>query len=102
MPISNEYANLLLDFYEVLLTDKARDVLSLYYREDLSLSEIAEELEISRSAVSDQINRSVKSLQEYENKMGLLDKYRKRLAIYQQYEEKEEFSELIQKLKEME
>ena len=47
------YVNLLKDFYETLLTDKQNEVLELYYGEDLSLSEIAEDLQISKAAVND-------------------------------------------------
>ena len=45
----NEYINQLLDWYDKLLTDRQLDVMKLYYREDLSLTEIAENLKISRS-----------------------------------------------------
>lgn len=41
----NEY----LDWYESLLTDKQKDVMNMYYREDFSLSEIAENLDISEA-----------------------------------------------------
>ncbi len=43
-----EKMNSLLDAYEPLLTDKQQEVLDLYYKEDFSLSEIAENLKISR------------------------------------------------------
>ena len=42
----------------MLLTDKQREIMSLYYKEDFSLSEIAEELSVSRAAVNDHIKRS--------------------------------------------
>ena len=45
--------NLLMDCYMDLLTDKQQDYLTLYYAEDLSLSEIAEDLNVSRNAVYD-------------------------------------------------
>lgn len=58
----NEY----LDWYETLLTDKQKEVMNMYYREDFSLAEIAENLDISRSAVSDLIKRVSKTLEDYE------------------------------------
>ena len=53
-----ERMNALLDAYEQLLTEKQREILNLYYKEDLSFSEIAENLHISRAAVNDHIKRS--------------------------------------------
>lgn len=43
--------NLLIDVYGNLMTEKQQRYLSMYYEEDLSLSEIAEILEVSRNAV---------------------------------------------------
>ena len=54
----------------------------LYYQEDFSLSEIAETLAISRSAVSDHMKRSSLILQEYEKKLHLVQNYETRIKIY--------------------
>ena len=56
---------MLLDFYGELLTDKQRECFDLHFNEDLSLSEIAEQLSISRQAVWDNIRRAELSLSEY-------------------------------------
>lgn len=64
------------DLYGPLLTDKQAQVLAWYYEQDLSLSEIAEQLEISKQAVYDLLRRSEKALAEYENRLGLLDRFR--------------------------
>lgn len=100
MTVSKEEGNALLDFYEELLTDKQKDVLNLYFKEDLSLSEIAEDLAISKSAVSDLLNRSIHQLQNYEAKLSLVENYRNRLKIYHRLEQMEnpEVTELVQKL----
>lgn len=75
--------NDLMDAYEALLTGKQCAIMKLYYQEDFSLSEIAENFEISRSAVSDTIKRSEHVLQEYEKKLGLVQKFKKRNQLYQ-------------------
>lgn len=67
--------SMLLDFYKQLLTDKQTDALDLYYNQDLSLSEIAEHLGITRQGVRDNIKRGEKQLWEYENELGLAKKY---------------------------
>ena len=61
----------LLDIYGELLTDKQRDMLELYYNDDLSLAEIAEHYEISRQGVHDSIKRGEETLNEYERVLGL-------------------------------
>ena len=61
----------LLDIYGELLTDKQRDMLELYYNDDLSLAEIAEHYEISRQGVHDSIRRGEEALEEYERVLGL-------------------------------
>ena len=73
--------SLLFDFYGSLLTEKRQEVMSLYYEEDMSLSEISEELGISRPAVHDSLKSSEKKLAEYEKKLGLVEKYRKRSLL---------------------
>lgn len=64
----------LLDCYGELLTDKQRDAIDLYYNEDLSLAEIAQDLSISRQGVRDSIKRGEEALTTFENEIGLLKK----------------------------
>jgi len=68
------YAVLLYDIYGGLLTAKQQNVFEWYYQDDYSLGEIAEELGISRQGVHDNIKRSVKLLEEYEEKLHLAEK----------------------------
>lgn len=72
------YITLLLDFYGELLTEKQRAVMASYYFDDYSLNEIAEEHLITRQAVQDMIKRTEKLLNQYEEKLMLVDKYLKR------------------------
>ena len=58
--ISKLDANDLLDVYGELLTERQREILSLYYEEDFSYTEISEELEISRAAAMDSVHRATK------------------------------------------
>lgn len=66
----------LIDFYGALLTDKQRQCFEMYLFEDLSYSEIAEEMHISRQAVYDIIHRSKQTLTGYEAKLGLIGRYK--------------------------
>ncbi|MFW5981959.1 MAG: YlxM family DNA-binding protein [Halanaerobiaceae bacterium] len=66
---------ILFDFYGQLLTEKQQNAIELYYFHDLSLSEIAERLEISRQGVYDHLHRGEEILKDYENRLGLLAKY---------------------------
>jgi len=67
--------SILYDYYGELLTPKQRDVVNLYYNEDYSLGEISEDLGISRQAVYDTLKRSVKILQDYELKLGFIERF---------------------------
>ncbi len=67
--------SLLYDFYGSLLTDRQREVTELYYGENLSLSEIAAEFSISRQGVYDALKNAEKALHEYEQKLGLVEKF---------------------------
>ncbi|MDQ0217107.1 putative DNA-binding protein [Peribacillus cavernae] len=70
--------NYLYDFYQSLLTEKQKSYMSLYYLDDYSLGEIAEEYEISRQAVYDNIKRTEAMLEEYEAKLFLFQKFQER------------------------
>ena len=67
--------SLLLDFYGQLLTERQYEILDLHYNNDYTLSEIAEQLNISRQGVYDNEKRGRALLNEYENKLGLLSKF---------------------------
>ena len=75
------YYNELFDLYGELLTDNERDNFLEYYQEDLSLSEIAENKNISRSAVSKTINTVIDKLNNYENKLHMYQKKIKLMEI---------------------
>ena len=66
----------LLDFYGEVLNDRKRGVLELYYNEDYSLSEIADEIGISRQGVRDIIKKSEDELLFLEEKLGLYQKFK--------------------------
>lgn len=66
---------LLYDFYGELLTQHQREVYEDFVNNDLSLGEIAQEQGISRQGVHDIIKRCDKILQEYENKLHLMNKF---------------------------
>lgn len=65
----------LLDFYGDMLTEKQRDVIDLYYNQDLSLSEIAEHEGITRQGVRDSIKRGEVYLFELEDKLKVFENY---------------------------
>ena len=67
--------SLLYDFYGSLLTDRQREVMELYFGENLSLSEIAAEFSISTQGVHDSLKNAGRALHEYEQKLGLVDKF---------------------------
>lgn len=66
---------LLYDFYGEILTDRQREFYDLYYNEDLSLSEIAENYGISRQGVRDVIVRAEAALIELEDKTGIIRRF---------------------------
>jgi len=100
--------NFLFDFYQSLLTDKQRSYMHLYYLDDHSLGEIADEYEISRQAVYDNIRRTDAMLEEYEDKLRLLEKFQQRKVVMEQLQQviqtnpvnQEVALELIEQLKE--
>ncbi|GFI61297.1 hypothetical protein IMSAG049_00454 [Clostridiales bacterium] len=96
---------LLYDFYGELLTDKQKEVYELFYQNDMSLSEIAEELEISRQAVRDQLKRTEKILLDYEEKLVLVERFMnnrssacKIRSLIEQLKKENDFSECSQNI----
>ncbi len=66
---------LLYDFYGELLTEHQKEAYEAYVQENLSLSEIAKEKDISRQAVHDMIKRSGQQLEMYESKLHLVKRF---------------------------
>lgn len=93
-----EAINELYDFYKELLTEKQRNYFEMYYFYDNSLGEIAQENNLSRNAIYDNIKKTCKILTDYESKLHLLEKSNKRLEIINKLEEKYNDS-LIEELK---
>ena len=69
--------SLLLDFYGDILSERRRELMEMYYNEDLSLSEIAEIAGISRQGVRDSVKKSERELEELEETLGLLERFNK-------------------------
>lgn len=67
--------SMLFDIYGGLLTDKKKRVMEMYHEDDMSLSEIAEELEVSKAAVHDSLRSAERLLCSYEDKLGILADY---------------------------
>jgi len=77
----------LMDFYGDILTQKQRDVMEMYYDQDLSLGEIAENTGITRQGVLDSIHRGEAQMQEMEKKLQLYARYQETAAAIKQVEE---------------
>ncbi len=67
--------SLLYDFYGELLTDHRKEIYEQFILEDLSLSEIAQSAGISRQGVHDLIKRCNRTLEEYEEKLHLVERF---------------------------
>lgn len=75
---------MLYDVYGNLLTPKQKDYWELYFEQDLSLGEIAEELGVTRQAVNDNLKRTEQLLLHYELQLGVLKQFQQRQAVLQQ------------------
>ena len=67
----------LYEMYGALLTEKQQQCLSLYFCEDYSLAEIAEEMKVSRQAIHDLLKRVEQTLERYESMLGFLQRVEK-------------------------
>lgn len=95
-----ELMNNLLDLYGGLLTENQLNVMELYYMNDLSLSEIAEELNVTRSAVHDTLKKASVMLEMYESKLGLLAKEKEKMLLLEKIDTLsiEEIKNIVEKL----
>ena len=67
----------LLAFYGDLLTENQREMARLHWEEDFSLAEIASQFSVSRQSVHDTLSRTEKQLEGLEEKLKLLDRFRR-------------------------
>ncbi len=69
--------SMLIDVYGAALTEKQRDVVDLYYNEDMSLGEIAQNSGITRQGVRDSIKRAEFIMTDLEDKLHIVERDRK-------------------------
>lgn len=69
--------SLLLDFYGDILSEHKRGIMEMYYDEDMSLAEIADQIGISRQAVREIVKKCEAELSELESALGLVKKFDK-------------------------
>ena len=91
------YYNDLFDIYGELLTEKEQEAFRDYYQEDLSLSEIADNKNISRSAVQKMVKTVLEKLNYYEEKLHVLQN-NKKLRNMLQYQDIDKIKKEIDSL----
>ena len=80
-PEKNYEIGQLLDLYGRLLSDRQREITDLYYNDDLSLSEVAEECGITRQGVREGLVKAEAQLLRCEEALGLLQRQRENRRI---------------------
>lgn len=95
------YFNKLLSLYENLLSETQKDILISYYQYNLSLSEIAEERNITRAAVDDALKKGQEKLLDLEKKLNLLEKTKSILEITERLKKNPEIKGDIEKIEEV-
>ncbi|MEZ7764368.1 sigma factor-like helix-turn-helix DNA-binding protein [Gemella sp. 27098_8_92] len=95
----------LYDFYSELLSQKQKQYLNDYFFNDLSLTEISENYEISKQAVSNNIKRTIIELEQFEEKLNLIKLSNERLFLLNEIRkltDNEEILEYINQLSKLE
>ena len=80
--------------YGNLLTNHQKEMVRLYYDCDISLFEISEQFGISRQAVRDSLVRAEKSLLNYEDKLGLINKNKQLLDLLEKVDSLDDINEI--------
>lgn len=92
------YLCLLFDIYKELLTDKEKKIFSLYYEENLTLQEIADNYDVSKSYIGNVIKRCEKKLEDYESLLNIY-KTKEKINSLMDYQDikkiKEELNSLL-------
>lgn len=91
--------SILLEIYGNLLTEKQYEYMDLYYNQDLSLSEIGDNEEITRQAVRTILLKSKKKLEEYESKLKFMQKEVKIKKCIEELEETNADKKILKKIK---
>ena len=95
----------LYDFYSELLSQKQKQYLNDYFFNDLSLTEISENYEISKQAVSNNIKRTIIELEQFEEKLNLIKLNNERLFLLNEIKkltDNEEILDYIEQLSKFE
>lgn len=93
------------DLYQALLTDKQKEYFESYYFDNYSITEISENLKVSRNAVHDQLKKTVNKLNDFETKLGLRKSGKEKSIIIKKILEvskDEEVNKLLTELKKVE
>jgi len=91
--------SILLELYGSLLTEKQYEYMDLYYNQDLSLSEIGDNEDITRQAVRTILLKSKKKLEEYESKLKFMQKEEKIKKCIEELEETNADKKILKKIK---
>jgi predicted DNA-binding protein YlxM (UPF0122 family) len=93
--------SMLLEIYGAFLTDKQQDLLDLYYNQNLSLSEIADDVDITRQGVRKVLVDGEKKLLNYESKLHILEKKLKNDKIIEEILKETEDVNVKEKIKQL-
>ncbi len=91
--------SILLEIYGKLLTEKQNEYMDLYYNQDLSLSEIGDNNDITRQAVRTILLKSKKKLEEYEEQLKFMQKEEKIKKCIEELEETNVDKKILKKIK---
>ena len=91
--------SILLEIYGNLLTEKQYEFMDYYYNQDLSLSEIGDNNDITRQAVRTILLKSKKKLEEYESKLKFMQKEKKIKKCIEELEETNADKKILKKIK---
>lgn len=94
----NVKMSILLEIYGNILTKKQADTVDLYYNDNLSLAEIAENLNITRQGVRENLIKAENKMLELEEKLGLLKKRQDREKLINEIISKIDNKEIKEKI----